>query len=485
MATIYKVLQNQSMKDVVLQATGSMEAGMQFCLDNGLSITDAPEPGTVYVVSDAALALGDATMLRYYRDNNIIAANANLGACGMVTGVALEDVGTTYAAVSFSYGDTDNVLGVEWVWNTSHDVSGDDVVHFQALIDYEGFADTDGLMAGTKYYFHIRSRCRNHSGWQVVGFITPAVVVLFEGGRIDGDVGTYAVTAFTMTDTDAAVTVSFPFSSTLSVLADDADEAALLAYIAGIGSGAGMAGTFSITGAGAFVYANAPGENFGDVGDATVMCSWAEPHYDATLGGNVMLKFHLSMMIVDWGDGSGYVYVEDPMDTGISLPHTYGAMVEVKARYFHNESVKTWNFSDQYASVPRATLLRFGGHTKFPSKYLGQLSIQINNGTDATLSIPVDTCAAGVVWLFISANAQLKGFGPSLFTVPMPHLVWVDLSHNILTSVAVDAAVNDFVANSWDGVSAVTWSADLNAGAYTSASLAARNAIVAAGGTVA
>ncbi len=45
------------MLDVIIQGCGSMGAGMQFCVDNDVSITDIPVPGTVYVVSDAALAL--------------------------------------------------------------------------------------------------------------------------------------------------------------------------------------------------------------------------------------------------------------------------------------------------------------------------------------------------------------------------------------------------------------------------------------------
>lgn len=33
---------------------------MQFCLDNGVAISDVPVPGTSFVVSDAALALAGA-----------------------------------------------------------------------------------------------------------------------------------------------------------------------------------------------------------------------------------------------------------------------------------------------------------------------------------------------------------------------------------------------------------------------------------------
>ena len=42
---------NQSMPDVVIQATGSMEAAMQFCLDNSVSISDTPTVGSSMVLS--------------------------------------------------------------------------------------------------------------------------------------------------------------------------------------------------------------------------------------------------------------------------------------------------------------------------------------------------------------------------------------------------------------------------------------------------
>jgi hypothetical protein len=56
-----------SLYDLVTEATGSIEAAWQICQDNGLSITDDVVPGTVYVVSDAALALGSADVRLYIK----------------------------------------------------------------------------------------------------------------------------------------------------------------------------------------------------------------------------------------------------------------------------------------------------------------------------------------------------------------------------------------------------------------------------------
>ena len=63
---------NQSMSDVIIQATGSMESGMRFCMDNNVSISDVPAPGSVLMVSDAALALGNVAVLGYLNGNGIV-----------------------------------------------------------------------------------------------------------------------------------------------------------------------------------------------------------------------------------------------------------------------------------------------------------------------------------------------------------------------------------------------------------------------------
>jgi hypothetical protein len=75
MASIITAKSNQSILDVIIQALGSLQAGMQFCADNGVSISDYPDAGTVYVVSDAALAQAGAngrSVLKYLGQNGIV-----------------------------------------------------------------------------------------------------------------------------------------------------------------------------------------------------------------------------------------------------------------------------------------------------------------------------------------------------------------------------------------------------------------------------
>ena len=81
---------NQSIWDVVAVATGSAEAVWQFCADNGISITDVPAAGTVYVVTAAALAMGDAGVTKYFSNNSTQVGT--LGAVAPVLGFASEDL---------------------------------------------------------------------------------------------------------------------------------------------------------------------------------------------------------------------------------------------------------------------------------------------------------------------------------------------------------------------------------------------------------
>ena len=69
------VIQNQSMLDMIIQGTGSLEAGMQFCIDNGVSISDVPAVSKVLNVTDNAIAVAGtagAGVVTYLAKNGTI-----------------------------------------------------------------------------------------------------------------------------------------------------------------------------------------------------------------------------------------------------------------------------------------------------------------------------------------------------------------------------------------------------------------------------
>jgi len=79
MATTYKSLPNQTIPDIVLMTTGSIEAANQFMLDNNVGITDVPAVNTMFVVSDAAIAAGDAGMVMILQKQGVVIATLDVG----------------------------------------------------------------------------------------------------------------------------------------------------------------------------------------------------------------------------------------------------------------------------------------------------------------------------------------------------------------------------------------------------------------------
>jgi hypothetical protein len=65
---------NQSMLDVIIQAMGSIEGGIQFCTLNNVSISDTPVVGTEYVIpeTDATNTYQDKNVLKYLGQNAIV-----------------------------------------------------------------------------------------------------------------------------------------------------------------------------------------------------------------------------------------------------------------------------------------------------------------------------------------------------------------------------------------------------------------------------
>ena len=65
---------NQSMLDIIIQAMGSLEAGMAFCAVNNVAISDTPAVGYAYEVPDSGSvqALIDTGVLKYIGQNALV-----------------------------------------------------------------------------------------------------------------------------------------------------------------------------------------------------------------------------------------------------------------------------------------------------------------------------------------------------------------------------------------------------------------------------
>jgi hypothetical protein len=69
---IIVVMPNQSMLDVIVQGCGSLEGGMQFCIGNGVAISDYPDIGASYKIDEQTLAAGDKSVLQYLAEKGMV-----------------------------------------------------------------------------------------------------------------------------------------------------------------------------------------------------------------------------------------------------------------------------------------------------------------------------------------------------------------------------------------------------------------------------
>ena len=82
------VKNRQSLLDIALQETGTIEAAFDIAVANGLSITDYV-PGQMLVIPDTAKV--DDKILAYYKDNEISPATLPLTATSTVWGGYVDD----------------------------------------------------------------------------------------------------------------------------------------------------------------------------------------------------------------------------------------------------------------------------------------------------------------------------------------------------------------------------------------------------------
>ena len=72
MANSIKVVPNQGLLDVILQACGTLEGGMQMMLANGRSISDYPDVGDTLHVNNQDAGKSDSGVLTYLQQNGIV-----------------------------------------------------------------------------------------------------------------------------------------------------------------------------------------------------------------------------------------------------------------------------------------------------------------------------------------------------------------------------------------------------------------------------
>ena len=143
---------NQSMLNVVLEATGTLDGALDFCVANDVSITDNPVPGTVYTVPDGIAT--DAAVLKYFKDNNIVPGNANLGICGLPT---IEAGSASYDQLTVVVSAGSGAVALQWAKTSSLDSEPSGTITDVAASTTE--ITVTGLNSLTGYKIWLRTKC--------------------------------------------------------------------------------------------------------------------------------------------------------------------------------------------------------------------------------------------------------------------------------------------------------------------------------------
>lgn len=170
MAKNITVQPNQSVLDVVLTQYGSMEAAMQFCLQNGIALSDLPDAGTQYAQPAIGGSIEAEADNKYLQSNGIVIGTAGDGLCGKVTGISVTDITATTAIAHFTAGE--GATAMEWY------------ISYGSLQDHGTIIAADattvmltGLLPHRAIKFFIRTICAgSKSPWMIKSFVTPELL---------------------------------------------------------------------------------------------------------------------------------------------------------------------------------------------------------------------------------------------------------------------------------------------------------------------
>lgn len=160
---------NQSLQDIILQATGTLEGALVFCQANGIGISYNPTPGEVFVLPEGIVT--NEAELRRMAEEGIVLGTANLGVCGLATA---EEVTVSYRTATFDINAGTGGEAVQYAVT----VAGADAPTDGTTVE-AGEVSLAGLEPETEYVFWYRTKCwGSYSAWQELPFETIAAPVL-------------------------------------------------------------------------------------------------------------------------------------------------------------------------------------------------------------------------------------------------------------------------------------------------------------------
>lgn len=453
----YKARSGQSVYDVCMIVYGSLDYLVKLCSDSGLTDADLNDLSGVTFIYDTTLVANQAVQSFLSADNRGTNYFTPDSGCPIVTGLAVDS--TAPSSVTVVWDSNALAVGYEYA------LTNTDTPPMTGWLSTTGTTATiTGLVSGATYYVWVRTVCGagSFSGSVSVEATTSVPeLTLWISPWLDpdvtnpspGDFMPYAMPPLSI-DTGFAV-ATIP----TVVIPDEAAEDAYLLYL-NSGFDPLITGTFSRS-TGIFTYTAGTGEVPSIYGSVYVLYKRTKLTFTDMIATKELGYRYTSysganttQMVTDWGDGTDPDYYNAPAVTTI-VTHTF-ADTSAGVYVYHNDKMLYWNFIETGTFYPaNAKLSKI--EEDLP-KFLNALDIstcqEFANSEAGVSGIDISMCDSLTILAF-RQNTALVGF-TALFTDPKPLLSTLTFEYNPISTAVTDSLINDFVANSWTGLTSGT-----------------------------
>ena len=480
----YKAIAGQSAYDVCTLLYGSLDNLIKLCSDSGLENIDTPDLSGYTFIYDTTLVSNQALQSVLSSGNYGTNYTTPDASCTIVTGVT--NSAADVDELTFTWAVNLQATGYQYALTSSSTEPTTGWINTTA-----NTAIITGLLSNTNYFFHIRTVCNPGSFSAVVTVSGTTDVVdleLWISPWLDPDVtnpspGNFMEYGITDISIDTGtLTVVIPAIA----LYTEAEEDAYLLYL---NSGAFplLTGTFTRT-SGVFKYIAGVGESPSIFGDVAAL--YKKMVFDVKFDiGYVDFGFIYrrtpttpSKMVIDYVDGNVVSYT-NPASGMQTVTHSFDGVVSggVKnVQVFHNDQIWTIEFTENGILYPAtAEIVDITGDS--PLNLIAVAARVAAQIITFNFDFSLLSLLQGVTF---QNNTALKSV-PDLFQTAHPAFESLFCDDNNFDRTETDRIINDFVANSWDGTTAITMRiTNTPAAAPTAASLAARTAMLAEGCTL-
>lgn len=483
----YKAIAGQSVYDVCTLLYGNCNNIVKLCADSGLTDIDTVDLSGFTFIYDTSLVANNALqsfLLANDRGTNYITPDA---ACPIIaglsqTGSTTSDITATWsaygAATGYQYALTGSDSAPTTGWVTTTDVT----------------VTIGGLASGTTYFFWIRAICGPGSfsaGVNISVATDVAELTLWTSPWLDPDVVNPSPGIFMeYFIPPVSIYTGFALATIPSIIIrTELEEDAYLVYL-NSGFEPLLNGTFARA-SGVFSYIGGLSESPSLFGDAVALYKKMKATFTVDVSLDLPTGYRytgsgVSKQGLNWGDGTDLEYYTSSDTSTHLVTHTVmhdisGAPVEFEM--FHNDNFALLQYIENGIVYPSDSHI-LGVTGLIPNKIISMGFLSCSELATASNILEVDISMCPIIEVFQAISCPLVQ-SLNVFNDPNNAIRYVTINQCNLDSAATDAAINDFVANTWNGTLTGGVISILNSPAAppTATSLASRNLLTTASWT--